>query len=152
MRDWKLPWNGACLCGRVKLRVTAPPMVTMACHCKGCQKLTSGPYSLSLLLPAAGLEVTGETVLGGLQTVHRHHYCAFCKNWLFTIPEDMDRQFVNLRPTMLDDTSWLTPFVDIAAASKLPGVVSGAKRSFDNFPDMPQFMSLIQEFAEANAS
>ena len=31
--DWKLPCEGECRCGRVKIRVTKPPLLTMACHC-----------------------------------------------------------------------------------------------------------------------
>ena len=62
MSDWKLPWNGACLCGQVKVRVTEAPVVAAACHCRACQKLTGGAYSLSLMLPASGLSVEGETV------------------------------------------------------------------------------------------
>ena len=66
MTTWNLPWSASCLCGRVKMRITAPPLMSAACHCTGCQKLTSGAYSLSLMLPASGFEVLeGETVLGG---------------------------------------------------------------------------------------
>ena len=65
MSEWKLPWNASCLCSLVKMRVTAPPVMAMACHCTGCQKLTSGAYSLTWMLPAAGLEVLeGETEIG----------------------------------------------------------------------------------------
>ncbi len=31
MDDWKLPWEGGCRCGNVRLRVTAPPLLAMAC-------------------------------------------------------------------------------------------------------------------------
>jgi hypothetical protein len=35
MSDWKLPWEGGCLCGEIRFRVGAPPLLTMACHCRG---------------------------------------------------------------------------------------------------------------------
>ena len=56
---------GECRCGKVRLRAEGPPLITMACHCRGCQKLTSSAYSLSALTPEAGFEVTaGEAVVG----------------------------------------------------------------------------------------
>lgn len=133
------------------MRVTAAPMVTMACHCRGCQKLTSGPYSLSLMLPAAGFEVEGATEIGG---EHRqesvHYFCAYCKNWLYT-SGIAGGQFVNFRPTMLDDASWITPYIESYVSEKLPGVVSGAKHSFEKFPEPHQYPELMAGFAREGA-
>lgn len=151
MTDWKLPWSASCLCGRVKMRISAAPMVTMACHCRGCQKLTSGPYSLSLMVPAAGLEVEGETEIGG---EHRessvHHFCAYCKNWLYT-SNIAGGQFVNFRPTMLDDASWIVPYIESYTSEKLPGVVSGAIHSFEKFPEPHHYPELMAGFAKDGA-
>ena len=67
MTALNLPLDGSCRCGRVKLRITKPPMITMACHCTGCQKMSSSAYSLSAAIPTEGFEVTeGEPVIGGL--------------------------------------------------------------------------------------
>ena len=49
MGDWKLPWTGACLCGQVRIKVAQAPVFAAACHCRACQKLTGGAYSLSLI-------------------------------------------------------------------------------------------------------
>lgn len=85
MGDWKLPWTGACLCGQVKVQVAQAPVFAAACHCRACQKLTGGAYSLSLMLPSEGLTVEGETEIGGLHNpVPEHHFCPSCKTWLFT--------------------------------------------------------------------
>src|SRR5262245_27611441 len=130
MSDWKLPWNAACLCGRVKMRVTAPPVIAMACHCKGCQKLTSGAYSLTLMLPPNALEVEGETAIGAMHRAEsQHHYCPHCKSWLYTTAPALNGM-INFRPSMLDDASWVTPYVESNVTEKLPGVETGAKRSF----------------------
>jgi hypothetical protein len=53
-----LPLEGGCRCGRVRLRITALPLLTMACHCTGCQRMTAGAFSLSVAIPAAGFSVT----------------------------------------------------------------------------------------------
>jgi hypothetical protein len=148
MSEWKLPWSASCLCGLVKMRVTAPPVMAMACHCTGCQKLTSGAYSLTLMLPAAGFEVLeGETEIGALHRPDvQHHYCAHCKSWLFTTGERL-QGFVNVRPTMLEDASWVMPFVESWTATKLPGTVTGAKRSYEGFPPPEDYTPLMEAFA-----
>lgn len=151
MTDWKLPWAAACMCGRVQMRITQAPLVAMACHCRGCQRLTSGPYSLTLMLPVAGLEVEGETELGGLHREQsRHHFCTYCKNWLYT-DGFASGQFVNFRPTMLEDASWVVPFIESYVGEKLPGVVSGAKHAYPQFPPPEDYPKLIEAFARDGA-
>ncbi len=148
MSDWKLPWSAACMCGQVKMRITQAPVMAMACHCTGCQKLTSSAYSLTLMLPAAGFAViAGEPVLGGLHRPESpHHFCPHCKNWLFTT-NIAGGQFVNFRPTMLEDASWFTPFVESNIQEKLPGAVSGAKHSFEGLPPADQYGPLMEAYA-----
>jgi hypothetical protein len=148
MSDWKLPWTARCRCDRVHLRVTMPPMMTMACHCTGCQRMTASAYSLSLALPTAGLEVVrGEPVLGGLQGKSRHYHCPFCKSWLFTRPEGLD-DLVNLRATMLDDHAWFAPFVETATAEGFAWATTGAAHSFQDIPAAGAWGPLLAAFAE----
>src|SRR5262245_12404943 len=140
------------MCGRVKMRIAEAPVMSMACHCRGCQKLTSGPYSLTLMLPASGFEVLeGDTEIGALHRAETaHHFCAYCKNWLYT-SGIAGGQFVNFRSTMLDDASWVTPFVESNISEKLPDVVSGAKRSLEGFHPPDQYGPLMAAYAEAGA-
>ncbi len=150
MTDWKLPWAAACMCGQVNMRISAPPLIAMACHCRGCQRLTSGPYSLSLMFPAAAFAVEGETVLGGLHRPESpHHFCPHCKNWLFT--RISGGELVNMRPTMLEDASWVRPYIESYAPQKLPGVETGAKFSFDEFPPREKYPELMAGFAAERA-
>ncbi|WP_434420905.1 GFA family protein [Nannocystis pusilla] len=147
MNDWKLPWTGGCRCDRVRFRVTTPPLVTMACHCLGCQRMTAGPFSLSLLMLSEGFALTaGEPVIGGLHGPNRHFYCPHCKSWMFTRPDGMDH-LVMVRPTMLDDHAWFVPFIETATAEKLPWASTPAKHSFPDLPPPEQYGPLMQEFA-----
>ncbi len=131
-----LPWEGGCRCGRVRLKISAKPLLTMACHCTGCQKMSSSAYSLSAAIPAEGFEVTrGDPVIGGLHGLTRHYFCPHCMSWMFTRPEGMD-WFVNLRPTMLDDASWFTPFIETWTREKLPFAETGAVYSYETLPEM----------------
>ncbi|MFU0506693.1 GFA family protein [Pseudaminobacter sp. NGMCC 1.201702] len=146
MRDWKLPWEGGCRCGQVRFRVNAAPLVTMACHCTGCQKMSSSAFSLSAAIPAEGFEVIqGEPVIGGLHGATRHYFCPHCMSWMFTRPEGMD-WFVNLRTTMLDEPSRLAPFVETWTAEKLAFAQTGAPHSYDKLPPLEAWEGLIREY------
>lgn len=110
MPTLKLPAEGGCRCGRVRLKISAKPLLTMACHCTGCQRMSASAYSLSAAIPSDGFEIMqGEPVIGGLHGASRHYFCPYCMSWIFTRPEGLD-WFVNLRPTMLDEPGWFTPF------------------------------------------
>src|SRR5579883_129235 len=149
MARWSLPMNGGCRCGKVRFTIAAPPLVTMMCHCTGCQRMTGGAYSTSVAVPTAGFALTeGETVIGGLHGEQlRHHHCDWCKSWMFTRIEP-DPGFVNVRATMLDDPSWFTPFVETYTSEALPWAVVGAPHKFERFPAIWQ--PILAAFAAAH--
>lgn len=151
MSGWALPWSGGCRCGRTRLRVTAPPLLASACHCRGCQRMTASAFSLSLTLPSAGLEVTdGEPTIGALHGPTRHSYCPHCLSWMFTRPEGFDA-FVNLRPSMLDDHSWFSPFIEVQTREKLPWATTPAVYSYEAEPEISAYEALIAEYAHKGA-
>jgi len=147
MSENALPWEGGCRCGQVRLKISAKPLLTMACHCTGCQKMSSSAYSLSAAIPAEGFEVTkGEPVIGGLHGPEAHHYfCPNCMTWMFTRPEGMD-WFVNVRPTMLDDLGWFTPFIETWTSEKFAFAETGARYSYPALPEMAAFEGLVKEY------
>lgn len=148
MSDWNLPWEGGCRCGQVRLRISAPPLLTMACHCIGCQKMTAAPYSLSIAIPSDGFTVTqGEPVIGGLHGASRHYFCPHCLSWIFTRPEGLD-SFVNVRQTMLDKVAWMKPFIETWTQEKLPWVTTPAAHSYETVPAFELYAGLLQEFAD----
>lgn len=152
MHNRDLPWEGGCRCGQVRLKITAPPILTMACHCSGCQKMSASAYSLSAAIPADGFSVIdGEPVIGGLHGASRHYFCPHCKSWMFTRPEGMD-WFVNLRPTMLDDPSGFSPFIETFTKEKLLWATTAAVHSYETFPPMEDYEGLVAEFAERASS
>ncbi|HEY8614990.1 GFA family protein [Phenylobacterium sp.] len=147
----KLPMEGGCRCGRVRFRIAAEPMITSACHCTGCQRMTASAYSLSVMVPASGFEVVqGETVIGGLREPPAHHFCAFCMSWMFTRPP-MAEWVVNVRATMLDDPSWFSPWMETYTCEKLPWADVPAARSFERFPEMDEFQSLMAAYRAETA-
>ena len=123
-------------------------MISFACHCSGCQKLSASAYSLTLALPAGAISVTrGEPVQGALRLEEiRHMFCDSCKTWMYTEPVGMP--FVNLRPTMLEDSSWVVPFVETCTSEKLGWVETPAVHSYEQFPDEADYPKLMADFAE----
>lgn len=148
---WQLPWEGGCRCNKVRLRVSAPPLLAMACHCSGCQRMSASAFSMSLAIPSLGFEViAGEPVIGGLHGSSHHYFCPHCKSWMFTRTEGMD-EFVNLRPTMLDRHEWVVPFVETWTDEKLPWASTPAIHSFGKLPTTEDFPTLIQAYSQEGA-
>lgn len=146
MTKLDLPLEGGCRCGRVRLRISKAPMLTMACHCTGCQKMSSSAYSLSAAIPAEAFEITeGEPVIGGLHGAARHYFCGHCMTWMFTRPDGVDF-FVNLRATMLDDPKWFTPYMETWTSEKLPWATTPARHSYATLPAMDEYDGLIKGY------
>ena len=105
--------------------------------------MTGSAYSLSSLYPAERFRVTdGETVRGGMKTGPDHQFCPECLSWVYTVPEGMDA-FVNVRASMFDDAAEHRPYVEMCRSEALPGVVTGAVRSYDQFPQEEEFPELL---------
>ncbi len=150
MKPTKLPLRGSCRCGEVKFEITAPPLMTAACHCTGCQRMSSSAFSLTVMVPAEGFAVVeGRTVVGGLRGPQlQHHFCPSCMSWMFTRIAGLDA-FLNVRPTLLDDPSWFSPFIETMTREKLPWAETPARHRFEGFPAMEDFPRLMAEFAAA---
>jgi len=150
MSEWKLPWQGGCRCDQVRFEISLPPLLTMACHCTGCQRMSASAFSLSVAVPTAGFAVkAGEPVIGGLHGNPRHYFCPYCLSWMFTRPEGLD--FVNVRATLLDNPRWIEPYVETYTSEKLPWSTTPAVHKYAKFPPLEAFGTLISEFAQNSA-
>jgi len=147
-----LPWTGGCRCGQIRFQITAPPMIEICCHCEGCQRMTGGPYSVSVVTPESGFAVTsGEPVRGGLRAEIDHMHCPQCLSWVFTRPPGLP--MVNVRATMLDDASGFEPYVECYTSEMLPWAATPAQHRFPKFPADGEWMPLVEAYmAKAAAS
>lgn len=143
------PLDGGCRCDRVRIRVTRAPLLTTACHCPGCQRMSSSAFSLTgIFLADAFSVIAGEPVIGGMHGPDAHHYfCAYCMTWMFTRPAPLPH-IINVRPTMLDDHGWFAPFMETYTRTKLPWATTGAVHSFEEFPPMEAYEGLMKAFAD----
>ena len=120
------PYDGGCLCGAIRYRLSAEPLTLYVCHCTDCQKQTSTSFNLSMPVPRAALElVRGEPgsysvpLSGGRRWEGR--FCRACITRVWSEPPKFP-QLINLRPGTLDDTSWLRPVGHIWTRSAQPWV------------------------------
>ncbi len=140
--------EGTCRCGQVRFEVSAPPVITSACHCRGCQRMASSAYSLTAIFPDTAFTVTAaEPVKGGLQGPDLDHFfCPSCKTWMFTRIPALEG-LINVRPTLLDDPAWTRPFMETMTSEKLSWVETPARHSYEGFPPPEEFLPLLEEFA-----
>jgi len=151
MKPSKLPMTGKCRCGEVKFEITIEPLMTAACHCTGCQRMSGSAYSLTAMIPVDGFSVTeGDTVVGGLKGPQlHHHFCPSCMTWMFTRIEGVEA-FVNVRPTLLEDPRWFSPFIETMTAEKLDWAITPARHRFEGFPTIEELPDLLAEFAASD--
>jgi hypothetical protein len=139
--------HGGCRCGKVTFQAVGAPMLALACHCTGCQKMTASAYSLTDCYPAGAFRITsGEAVIGGIHGDTRHYHCDYCKSWIYTEPEGLP-DIVNVRSTLFDHPRSERPFVEIFLGEGLPWAGTGASHSYKALPAMEEWPSLIEQFA-----
>ncbi|MEO9517584.1 GFA family protein [Shimia sp.] len=145
----KPPFEGACLCGSVQVKVTAAPLLTFACHCRDCQKLCSSAFSLSVMFPSDDVHCSGELITGGLGSNGRTHYfCKSCLNFVYSQIDGAEHR-INLRTSVLLDAASFEPFVELMTDEKLPWTSVPATHSFSQVPtSLDELQALMDDFAK----
>lgn len=144
----KPPLKGSCLCGAVQVTVTAPPLLTVACHCNDCQKFTASAFSMTTMVPKDAFVSSGELITGGLGTPGRKHfYCASCLTFVYSEIEGAGR--INLRTSILDKAAEFPPFVEVMTDQKLPWAEVPVAHSFAGAPaNLEELQALMRAYSE----
>ncbi|MEL7318614.1 MAG: GFA family protein [Pseudomonadota bacterium] len=144
--------KGRCLCGRVTFELSAPPVITLACHCRGCQRLSSSAYSVSGVFPKEAFTlIGGEVVIGALHGDVQHYYCDHCKTWVYTVPPGGAPMW-NVRLTLLDEPPRGRPYVEMCTDEALEWALIGSQHQYPGFPPPADFGALAESFAAKRAS
>lgn len=131
--------SGACLCGAVRYEVEADPEITAVCHCTHCQRQGGSAFSLVVAVPIDKVHVSGtpatfEDVGDSGQPVRRR-YCSGCGSPILS-EIAATPGLAWLKAGTLDDTSSLTPTMQIFCASKQPWVDLAGLESFPAMPPL----------------
>lgn len=119
--------TGQCLCGAVKYEVEVPEKSPYAglCHCRDCQRYTGTAFASSLMVPKAGMKMTGELKFYGKQTergsVMERGFCPECGSNVLCRSDAWADYYV-LSAGTLDDPSVYQPKINIFTRSAQPHV------------------------------
>jgi hypothetical protein len=120
------PTTGTCQCGQVHYKLKQPPIVTVVCHCTDCQKLSAGPFSITMLVKREDFElVRGELKAfdrpADSGNIARCYFCPVCSNRIYH--ENPDKaEVIRLKPGTLDDTSIIKPEMHVWIRNAQPWV------------------------------
>lgn len=112
--------SGGCLCGAVRYSTAADPIMTRICWCRLCQYLAAGNGTVNVVLPSAGLQITGplhdwRSIADSGNVMHRR-FCPDCGTHLFSEAE-VRPHLVIVRAGTLDDRDLAKPSMNIWTAA-----------------------------------
>lgn len=134
------PIEGSCQCGQVSYTLHRKPKMVFACHCTECQKLATGPYSVTAVVDTDAIEFHGElgewsrTADSGNTNVAR--FCTRCGNRVYHFNPDADETVkLKLKPVNLEDDSIFEPGAHIWVSEKLHWFqIPAGMKTFDKQP------------------
>ena len=130
--------EGGCLCGKVRYSAETEPAFVGVCHCKNCQKQAGTAFSVVIAVPTEALSVQGTLKTyddhGDSGKILHRSFCPECGSPITSDTELMPALTI-IKAGTLDDTSWLTPGMEIFCDSAQPWVSLAGDRQ--RFPRMP---------------
>jgi hypothetical protein len=110
---------GGCLCGAIRYRVTAAPMVTSYCHCRSCRLATGAPAAAWVILPRDGLVFDRGAPVGYASSPgKRRTFCGTCGTSL-TYERDDRPDSIDIHTATLDDPDAFPPVREIWLEEKI---------------------------------
>jgi hypothetical protein len=128
-------YEGSCLCGAVRYRVSGPFGEMDNCHCTDCRKSHGAAFATYLEVPWKGLEFLSgreklETFRAGSGT--KRSFCRTCGSTLICWSDD-DKEIVEIAAGTLDTPTTRRPRSHIFVRSKVPW--------YDILDGAPQFQT-----------
>lgn len=145
------PFDGGCICGRLRYRISDRPLAVFMCHCTNCQQRTGSAFALSMLTFRKDFEVMSGATLsrdlpGGSGALHRQHICPECftrtHTEMLAYPD-----IINVRPGTLDDPSIAKPVAQAWTKLAHPWAIAPDVRAF---PENPEDVEGLVEVWRAN--
>jgi hypothetical protein len=98
--------EGGCLCGSVRYKISAEPIVMRACWCRLCQFIAAGNATINLAFPSDAIAITGElrdyvSTADSGNHMHRR-FCPECGTHMFSAAEERAHLII-VRAGTLDD-------------------------------------------------
>ncbi len=127
--------TGGCLCGAVRLRISAEPILARVCWCRLCQTIGAGGPTVNVCFPVEAVELEGPTndfacVADSGSHMHRR-FCPTCGVHLVSTAESRPH-LIFIRAGALDDREVARPAMTIWTEQ------APSWACFD--PDLPQMV------------
>lgn len=118
------PIYGACQCGQVSYELLNKPKRVFACHCTECQKLATGPYSVTAVVNTSDIVFKGEmrewSRVADSGNSNNAKFCGGCGNRIYHYnPDDMSLIKLKLKPVNLEDDKVFAPIEHVWTDKKL---------------------------------
>ena len=126
--DEILPFEGACTCRSVRLRMTTKPLFVHCCHCRWCQRETGSAFALNAMIEGDRVEL----LQGGVEVVNtpsssgkgqKIARCARCRIAVWSNYAGAGDAVCFVRVGTLNEPDRLPPDIHIFTSSKQPWVV-----------------------------
>jgi hypothetical protein len=133
-----MPLEGGCACGAIRYRLTEPPLIVHACHCRDCQRLSGSAFATNMWIESRYVAATGDTpaacsLKGGSGQPHDVFFCPRCGTTLWSRYDPVPWALF-VRVGTLDEPDAAKPDVHIFTRSKLPWLeLPKGARVFDTF-------------------
>lgn len=117
------PITGACQCGQLTYKLFEAPTVVIACHCTECQKLSTGPFSVTAVIPSKAIEFSGELAewTRSSESGNQNHakFCPHCGNRIYHYnPNDKSTIKLKLKPVNFTEDNLFEPTVHVWVSEK----------------------------------
>lgn len=149
--------SGGCQCGQVRYTMTPAHSIVYACHCRECQKQSSGAFGLSMPVRMSAIRFDGDMAVYGRPTdsgaVTTCFFCPRCGSRIYH-RDSTAGEFISLKAGTLDDTSVLCLVAHLWVRRKQPWIrIDPELPSFDTQPDdLGQWRSNLVSRVSASAS
>lgn len=120
----KHPIEGFCQCGQVSYKLNEPPKMEFASHRTECQKLATGPFSVTATVKSEAIEFSGELKewkrSADSANINSAKFRADCGNRVYHFnPDDLSTIKLKLKPVNMADDRRFEPTAHLWACEKL---------------------------------
>jgi hypothetical protein len=103
-------FHGGCQCGTVRYSINLKRLISYACHCSECKKQSSSSFAISVPIPTARFQLTGQTAVYNRPTesgtTTNCYFCPSCGTRLYHRSE-RSPDIVTVKGGTLDEISAL---------------------------------------------
>jgi hypothetical protein len=135
--------DGGCLCGKVRFRLTAPPLDAGYCHCRMCQRNSGAPVVAWVTFPAASFSWrAGEPGTYASSACAKRSFCTACGSYLSFASSESPNE-VSVNTASFDDPEAFPPQKHIFSENRL--------RWFRTADQLPRFQGYHDARIESDA-